>query len=368
MRVWKTYQDPVIEHMLRECCKAKTLFTVWQVVGGVRGQWKAFLEIQGDKLSFLFDADPAQASPRIGEVTYFYHPYRELAFKKDRVEIQNGRIMVPFPHELTLKEERLKERLPFKYPDHKEISFASFAKTDMEKKTVPLFRLSAVLVDLSISGAGLVLSSEFSEKLKVGETVVVEKVTDQNIPGTFLAKICHLSQYQRENIEHTLKVGLQFHDILDSVVHETLQSVVKRKQSKVKGLDTHLFNGLDEQTQQRKLKEIALKNNVLSARISENIEQIDRLRYLTQQMKGNFLARAQLGVLAIALRLSDKELIYDLLHDVSERLRDEILDKMTGEISAAAIEKAQGEIMKFIRQQELAGEIVLDPTMYVTYV
>ena len=72
--------------------------------------------------------------------------------------------------------------------------------------------------------------------------------------------------------------------------------------------------------------------------------------------------------MAIALRLSSKELIYDLFSEVTERMQEEFLEKLQNEKPASAVCKAQDEIVKVMREKEKNGEIVLDPRAFVTYV
>ncbi len=73
-------------------------------------------------------------------------------------------------------------------------------------------------------------------------------------------------------------------------------------------------------------------------------------------------------LLAAALRLSSKELIYDLLVEVTDTMREEFLFKLDQPKSTSAVNKAQDEVVKFIQAKEKAGELVLDPTAFEQYV
>ena len=70
----------------------------------------------------------------------------------------------------------------------------------------------------------------------------------------------------------------------------------------------------------------------------------------------------------ILFLFSSKELIYDLLIEVTENIRNEFLDKLALEKPGSAISKAQDEVMKFVREKEGKGEFVLSPNSFETYV
>ena len=89
---------------------------------------------------------------------------------------------------------------------------------------------------------------------------------------------------------------------------------------------------------------------------------------MTTQMKVDFLKTINQDLLAVALRLSSKELVYELFSEVTVNMQDEFLDKLERERPASAICKAQDQIIAQIRQMVSLGEIVLDPKAFVTYV
>ena len=98
------------------------------------------------------------------------------------------------------------------------------------------------------------------------------------------------------------------------------------------------------------------------------MEDLDRLRYLTTEMKRNFLLDINHDLLAAALRLSSKELIFDLLSDVTDSMREEFLEKLDVAKPASAVNKAQDEICRLIHNKEKTGELILDPRSYIKYV
>ena len=98
------------------------------------------------------------------------------------------------------------------------------------------------------------------------------------------------------------------------------------------------------------------------------MEYLDQLRYMTTQMKVEFLKTVNQDLLAVALRLSSKELIFELFSELTQTMQKEFLEKLQQERPASAICKAQDDIVKLVREKENKGEIVLDPKAFVTYV
>jgi flagellar motor switch protein FliG len=98
------------------------------------------------------------------------------------------------------------------------------------------------------------------------------------------------------------------------------------------------------------------------------VEELDRLRYLTLEMKRDLLLSVNHDVLAAALRLSSKEMIMELLGELTESMREEFLEKLDVPKPALTINKAQDQVMKVVRDKEKNGEIVLDPQSFVKYV
>ena len=63
-------------------------------------------------------------------------------------------------------------------------------------------------------------------------------------------------------------------------------------------------------------------------------------------MKVGFLKSINHELLAVALRLSSKELVYELFSEVSMNMKDEFLDKLQDEKPASVVCKAQDQIIK----------------------
>ena len=231
----------------------------------------------------------------------------------------------------------------------------------------PEFTHSSVLVDISTSGAGMVVAKDALKNLKIGQELFLVNLTDQKLPEPFKMVIVYIEDYS-EKEQGMYKVGLIFDDELDSISYQSISSIIKIKQAKSQGLKPELYCGLDFEQQTKILNNIESKNKALASNLRDNIEYLDKLRYMTVQMKVDFLKGIEHELLAVALRLSSKELIYELFSEVTERMQDEFLEKLQSEKPASAVCKAQDQIVKIIREKEGRGEIVLDPTAFITYV
>src|SRR5690606_22978057 len=152
------------------------------------------------------------------------------------------------------------------------------------------------------------------------------------------------------------QIGIEFTNELDSVSYKSITSIVEVKARRVAGLRPGTFCGLSFEEQVNKLNKIEQENRQLSINIKDNLEQLDRIRYMTTQMKIEFLNMVQLELLATALRLSSKELIYDLMREVTQTMQNEFIDKLAIIKPASAICKAQDQIVKLIREKEASGE------------
>ena len=172
----------------------------------------------------------------------------------------------------------------------------------------------------------------------------------------------------RTNSNELVKVGVDFLQSLESVTYKSISSIVDKKQARTKGLDVKGFNGLMDDEQSRILAKITEDNQALGSNIKDRIEELDSLRFMTNQMKQQFWLEVNQDLLAAALRLSSRELIYDLLIDVTDRIRDEFLEKLDVPKAPSAINKAQDSICEFIRGKVKSGEFVLSPTSFVKYI
>lgn len=366
MDYWKTHKKDIIENYLSTITRGHFEFTLWQQFGEKRHTYTgsfSYLSKNSCKIKIhesqkinLFDA----------KVPFYVHINEiDIIFKKETYNQTGIFIEFSLPTDIQVHEKRKTKRYTYKYQDHKNITYHS-AELD-EKSGQPKISLSSVLVDISTQGAGMVLGKEAAAKLYVGQDLLLDNLTDQDLPSPFHCKVSYIEKYRTKE-KDMYKVGLFFDDQLNSISYKSISSIIDIKQRKTEGLSQKTYCGIDDEEQIKVINKIEKSNMVLANNIKDNIEILDQLRYMTTHMKVGFLKTINQDLLAVALRLSSKELIYDLFSEVTETIQEEFLYKLKNERPPSAICKAQDEIIKIIRQKEKSGEIVLDPRAFVTYV
>lgn len=364
MQYWKTYQKDLILGKLNAVVKKNNSVVIWQQFGSQRFKYPAELFYATRslcKIKIIGDFD--RFNP---EYPFFTHvPGLEIIFKKDKYSKMANFIEFGMPNDIQLYERRKTKRYYYKYQDHKVITYYSESIDPATKN--PDFTFSSVLVDISISGAGMVVGSDQLRKLSPGIEFFLINLTDQKLPDPFRVKITYIEPYKNKE-KGLYKVGLIFADELDSISYKSISSIVEIKQRKSAGLTPDQYCGLDFEEQVRVLNTIESTNPVLSTNIKDNMAYLDKLRYMTTHMKVEFLKEVNHDLLAVALRLSSKELIYDLLSELTKTMQEEFLEKLQDGKPASAVCKAQDKILISIREMEQNGTILLDPTAFITYV
>ena len=363
MQYWKTYQKDLIQTYLGIIFDKNIEFTLWQQIGDHRVTFPIkIIEITKTHTKIKLLKSEIDSSFQ-NDLPIFCHVKElDLIFKKEKFSRVGEFVDFPHPMEVQIYEKRRNKRFSYRYQDHKNITYHSVQVED----DIPSFTLSSVLVDISTSGAGMVVTDEALEHIDTGQSLFLINLTDQKLPEPFKVKIKYITPYKKEN--GLKRVGLCFDDELDSISYQSITSIIKIKQLKSQGLRPEMFCGLDFETQNQILNKVELGNKALASMLRDNIEYLDRLRYMTTKMKVDFLQDIEHELLAVALRLSSKELIYELFSEVTERIQNEFLDKLQQEKPASAVCKAQDQIIKIMREKEASGEFVLDPTAFVTYV
>lgn len=295
----------------------------------------------------------------------------DILFKKESFKLNGTDITFKTPTEMMLKEKRSIERFIFKYRDFKTISLKFVNKFKKSKEgNSELKSITCTLVDLSVKGAGIVIEANYGEVFELNEEVAITNISDQTIKGELIATVKYVNHQivGHEESKAFMKVGLLFAENLDDVIYKSVYSIVDKKQRKSKGLDVTTFNGLEFEDQERIYKKIADQNPVLANNIREKNEDLDRLRYLTLEMKRQFLLEVNMDLLAAAMRLSSKELVFDLMSEVSNGVKQQFLEKIDRPLPPHAVNKAQEQICRFISQKEKSGDLVLDPRSFETMV
>lgn len=368
MKMWSCFDNSTIKEKIQKTVTDQLSWTFWQ--SEVKGQYKfigRISELTEDRMLISLSVGSLDNIFR-GESIYGHCDQLDIIFKRDKFEIIDGLIRIPFPNELKIKDIRLIDRLYYKYQDYKAVTFNCFLG-DKEQT------LSYIMSDLSTKGVSFVAPKKDVENFEKDLEVSISHISDQELTEVIPAKVVYLAPFGEEALfksesDHgkLTKVGVIFDEGLDEVVFKTVAHVIEQKQKKLAGLDVKGFNGLKPEEIDRKLAFISEADPKLSANISSNIEQIERLRFLTPRMKQMFWTEVDRNILARALRISSKELLFDLLSDVSENVRMDFLESLDNQISAGVIEQSQVLIIQFIHEKERTGKFVLSPDSFVKYV
>ena len=366
MLYWKTHKKDIILNHLTSIAKNKIEFTIWQQFGEKRHTYTGAFTILTKKSCKIKIKEVNRINLFDSDVPFYVHITSvDIIFKKDNYN-QHGTILeFSLPNDIQVHERRKTKRFTYKYQDHKNITYRS--KEVNDETGQPLFTYSSVLVDISTQGAGMVIGREEGEKIKEGQILLLDNLTDQELPSPFHVRVKFIETYKSKE-KHLYKVGIVFDDQLNAISYKSISSIIDIKQRKTEGLSKEKYCGIDDEDQINLINRIETSNIVLANNIKDNIEFLDQLRYMTTHMKVDFLKQVNQDLLAVALRLSSKELIYDLFSEVTETIQEEFLYKLENERPPSAVCKAQDEMIRFIRQKEKTGEIVLDPKAFVTYV
>ncbi|AYF43650.1 FliG C-terminal domain protein [Halobacteriovorax sp. BALOs_7] len=365
MKLWSSFDQDYILKRLTSLYEEGVTINFWQSNDDVREDYQAkFTGVTSEKCSIKLTAETAPLYTRIAPLSpiFFHYPAGDLIFKKDIFKLENGGISFKTPSEIRCRDRRSVERFNYKYPDYKNISYTLEDSEEI---------INDIIIDISLRGLAFVIDAKKKDKYQLGTKIYIRSITDQELPTKHEAKVASVNRYhvKGEGLQnHLLRIGLEFTQTLESVTYDSIGSLVKKRQNKLKGFDTKFFNGLNPDDYEKQLAVIYSKNPQLAANINESVEDIDRLRYMTIDMKREFFLEFSLDLMACALRMSSKELINELLSEVTDGVREEFLEKYDQPKPASAINKAQDELRKFIRDKEKDGSFVLSPKSFVKYV
>ena len=346
--------------------------TLWQFDGEERRLFKGkFESIDEEKIYILLGSIVAEGGFNLNpdKTLYIHSEYRHLIFKRDTFAIQGNQIKVKTPSELKLEDLRGMDRFTYKYQDHKLVCLSLNRPSEDGENIESVKLLSGPMVDINLKGVALVLGIGDVKTLEKDDEVCVTSITDQGLAVPIKAWIKSKVPYDKhETHKKLVRVGLLFEDLLESVSYKSIQSIVEKKQTKVKGLDVDTFNGLDPDEQEKILATLEYTDKKLAISLRENLEVLYRLRFLTSQMKKELFLRFDGQLFATALRLCTKEIILELLVELTDNLRKEMLDHLAEPKPLSAIDKAQSQVIKIVREMEASGELVLDAVGYVKLV
>lgn len=364
MKLWSSFDPDYIEGKFNEYLESLQPIRMWQEpIQDYPEIYGVVTKVSTNEFSITVDEQYRKHFNKLSlqKALLFHSALDDMHFKKDLFSFDTSSISFSKPNEVRFRDNRVTQRYYYKYQDFKSITYTIGEFGEKE---------SDILTDISNSGVSFVIPTTKRDKIEIGDTLCITALTDQELPEGLQATVKYIVPYQisRESTSNLIQVGLNFKNDLESISYASVGTFIKRKQQKVKGLDTTGFNGLNPNEFERKIGAIKAKNAQLAANIRERVEDLDRLRYLTTEMKRNFLLDINHDLLAAALRLSSKELIFDLLSDVTDSMREEFLEKLDVAKPASAVNKAQDEICRIIHNKEKTGELILDPRSYIKYV
>lgn len=365
MKMWTSFDVEFIETQLKKLEEDVTTIEMWQNLDDLREKFSGFVSSCTSvttKVTLDAKYKSAYSKVNVQQPIYFHYSKIDMLFKKDIYTIEDANVIsFKTPSEIKFRDKRITDRFYYKYQDFKNISYT------LETSEVIY---SSILTDIATAGLSFVLSLKEKNKLSPGSIIKIRGLTDQIFEEELEARVVYVSPFKidRESRSDLLQVGVQFTAALDSISYKSVSKIVRIKQEKIRGLDTDKFNGLHPDEFNRLLTSISQTNKQLALNIREASENIDRLRYLTTEMKRNFLMEVNHDLLATAMRMSSKELVFDLLSEVTTGIKDEFLEKLNVPKPASAINKAQDIICKFIGDKEKSGDIILDPRSFIKYV
>lgn len=367
MKMWSCFDIISIRERIQLAIEDQLIWTFWQDDEGEVDKYLGkMIGIEGDKVSVALITDPVNKFLRGGPIQG-HSDKNDMIFKREKIDIKDDLILFPIPNEMKVKDIRLVERLYYKYQDYKSISFSCYMR---EKE----LSLSYIMSDLSTMGISFIAPKKDLIDFKPGMDITISHISDQQLNENIPAKIIYMAAYDEKffksesQLGKLTKVGVQFEEGLDEVIFSTVSNVIQTKQKKMLGLDVQGYNGLTQEEIERKIAYISEADPKLGVSIADNIEEIERLRFLTPKMKQVFWTEVNRDILAQALRITSKELLYDLLSDVTENVRMDFLDSLDKQLPAGTIEQSQTIVIKFMREKEQSGEFVLSPDTFVKYV
>lgn len=102
--------------------------------------------------------------------------------------------------------------------------------------------------------------------------------------------------------------------------------------------------------------------------IYENVMYLERLQYMTLDMKRELLRKYDHDILAMAFKFSSTALIKSFLGDLSDRLKQEILHGLQRKSTIGEFQKKLEDLSTFVKKQESKGAFVLDKDSHEVYV
>ena len=355
MQKWTTFRSDIIQSFLTDLIDQSGVI-VWQQMGEKRLVCSAkFKNVAKSSCDIeLSPSDLNNNTFNLDTPIFVHAKMRDIVFKQQIGTLNDHNLTMELPQEILVGERRSSERFPYKVYDQKEVAFFY----EPENKSI-----RGILSNISQGGAAFLIEKKQHEMIENSTELFLSELIGNKFESPYRTEVRHVSSVSIDAVEYW-KVGVQFKD----GEHAIITDEIKQKAKKVEGLSSEVFCGLSDEEQTEKLNKIRSENEQLAKNIEKNLIELDRMRYLTDQMKSELLGSIDLDLLACALRLSNKELVYDLFYDSKKYMQEEFMDKLAVAKPASAVCKAQDSVVKFLKQKQNDGEFKMDPKNVTAYV
>ena len=353
MHRWMTHDSNIILDKLLDTIGQQDVI-VWQQIGDKRIVYHAKVnDVSREKCIVELDPNEVVVNEPDETKPFFLHSkLNDSVFKKNNYEVDGFRLIFSLPSEVILPEKRKYPRFTFEFEDLKMVSFDYNSSLNVSQ-----------LLNISYSGLELCMKAKEAKGIEEGKEVIFKHFVDFKLEENFLGLIKHISP-SRSVEEDQVFIGVEF----KTEIPQDIKKFIEHKEKRSIGISVDHFCGLTKDEQLGKFKAIEKENKQLAINIQKNVKEIDRIRYLTEPMKLNFLESLDLDLIACALRLSSKELVFELLVDTTKHFQEDFLEKLSVAKPASAVCKAQDSIVKTLKQKESDGEYKMDPKVKTTYV
>lgn len=126
-------------------------------------------------------------------------------------------------------------------------------------------------------------------------------------------------------------------------------------------MSSETFFGHTKESQQEALKKVRTFLKPAEATfIIDQVEYLEKCRYLTLQMKKELFAQVPIPHVARACRLSTHTLIVALLDGISKNIKTDFLVEIQKQIPLNQLEISLRTVTTYIRKREAAGGFILD--------
>src|SRR5690606_24900559 len=119
------------------------------------------------------------------------------------------------------------------------------------------------------------------------------KLMEHGFDNSIKAVIRHTTNYSEKEVDY-LKIGIEFL----GEPSEKILSLIKDKRTRTNGLLPGEYCGLDFEEQIDKLNHIEKENRQLAINLKKNLDELDRIRYMTDVMKVQFIELVDHNLLA----------------------------------------------------------------------